>query len=65
MKTRTLMFPLLQYMHQVRLTEQGVNTFLMRVGKLMLIKEISEDDFNYLTRLIMFKLEKAKGIVIM
>jgi len=60
-----LMFSLLQSMREVRLTEQGVEAFLMRAAKLMIIGELTNDDWFYLTHLIMFKLTKAKGIVIL
>ncbi len=63
MRNGTLMFLLLQNMHLVRLTERGVETFLMRAAKLLISREISEDDWLYLSRLILFKLNKAKGIV--
>lgn len=60
MRTGELMFVLLRSSREVRLTEQGVEAFLMRAAKLMIISEITESDWLYLMRLILFKLAKAK-----
>ena len=62
--TGVMMFLLLQSASEVRLTEQGVEAFLMRADKLAVIREISLDDCIYLTRLMMYKINKAKGTTI-
>jgi len=64
MRTGELMFLLLQNVSEVRLTPQGVETFLMRAGRLVMIREISKDDFNYLLHLLSFKIHKVKGTIV-
>ena len=56
-----MMFALLRQLRRLPITPPEVERFLFRAARLMVIGEITGDDWCYLTSLVAYKIRKQKG----